>query len=131
MDQVLNIENREYRFKKLNASKCWVAIKDVLKMVGKMDLLQATNGEGATQALGVNILKGVLENLGAPEMKKVEDLILSHTFFIEGEYFLNERFDEHFNQYPQDLVTVLLEGAKFQFLPFFKGGAKLLGNMNG
>lgn len=125
MEKTLTVNGRNYRFKKANASRCWVALKDALVLVGKIELT------ADKENLGVELLKGVLANLGDPAMKKLEELTLSHTNFTDELYWLNERFDEHFNKYPQDLLTVLVEGAKFQFAPFFANGAGLLTNTNG
>lgn len=130
MNNTLNIETREYRFEKANASKCWGAIKSALEIVG--DINFSINGKDDSQAMGLNIFKGVLANLGNPALKELENLILSHTTFVEGKgYRLSDNFNEHFNEYPQDLFKVLIEGAKFQLLPFFPNGEKLLKSMNG
>lgn len=130
MQNILTVENREYRFEKANASKCWGAVKSALKIVG--DINFSINGKEDSQSMGLNIFKGVLANLGDPAVKELENLILSHTLFVdEKSYRLSDSFNEHFNKYPQDLFKVLIEGAKFQLLPFFPNGEKLLASMNG
>lgn len=125
----LKIDDVTYIMTPANAMRSWSAIKNALKLVNTFDL-GAMNFEQDRKKLGLSVLTHLLSCLGDPKIKDLEEIVLSHTSARCNDKVmrLSDNPDRHFNQYRHHLITVLIEGAIYQFGDFFKGGGELLKN---
>lgn len=119
------LDEVEYRMTPANAMGAWSALKKVLKLAQGIQL-----GEDMSK-IGESLLGALFAHLGSPEIKAVEEIVLSHTVVnLQGQqYRLSHQFDKHFNQYRGHLLPVLMKGVQYQFADFFIGGGGLLKDM--
>ena len=112
-----NIDNVKYLMNPINAVPAWNALKKAATLLQGVDL---TKGEsGAVGAL--------LASLGDPIVADIEKMILDHTVITDEDgiphKLIMAKVNDHFNKHRTHMVQVLMEGVKYQFTPFFAGGA--------
>lgn len=124
--KTITLDNVTYTMTPANAMASWNAIKNALALIKEIDLA------GDVNDLGQNVIVLIASNLGNPAIKTMEDIVLSHTTAsVSGAqaYRLSNDLDRHFNQFRSHLITILIEGVKYQFGDFFAGGSSLLTSM--
>lgn len=125
----LDLDGVSYTMTPANAMSSWMALKNAMKLAQGLSL-SGVFGKDKQQA-GAELLQGVLANLGTPEVKALEDIVLKHTVCsLDGKnYRLSDNPDKHFNQYRHHLIPILVQGVKYQFGDFFNVGGMLQGFM--
>lgn len=124
-----DLDGVSYTMTPANAMSSWTALKNAMKLAQGLSL-DGVFGKNKQQA-GAEILQGLLANLGTPEVKVLEDIVLKHTVCsLDGKnYRLSDNPDKHFNQYRSHLIPILVKGVKYQFGDFFNVGGMLQGFM--
>ena len=114
-------DNAEYEMRLANAMTAWRVVKNALSVVGNVDLSKGGKVEEV-------ILKTILASLGSNEFKELENLIFKNTYAtVNGEkYNISSNLDGHFNKCRGDIIEVLTEGFKFQFVDFLPSTMKSL-----
>lgn len=120
------LDGIEYILTSGNAVSTFDLLKRAASLLKGVDL---SSVDGGGEMIG-----GLLGNLSSPIVKEVQDFVYSNINVVlaDGKMFrLKDKLDEHFNNHPEHMITLLVKGVKFQFLPFFTSLKPIMGQIKG
>ncbi|QQP86945.1 phage tail assembly chaperone [Entomomonas asaccharolytica] len=95
-------------------------------------LLKGADLSKVDKSSGGELISILLGNLQEPVVNEIQDFVYSNIVvkIPNGQPFrLQDKKDEHFNNYPEHMLPLLVKGAKFQFTPFFNSFSQITGDL--